>query len=90
VLETIWALAGVIGIDPGPHTMRQLRIMAMARQRSDWNRTASMMSLFANANRDPAKSKVFVPADFHPFIERLPEPKVGIEALKAMLPRKAV
>jgi hypothetical protein len=48
------------------------------------------MSLFANANRDPKKGSPFTPSDFHPFIERLPEPKVGIEALKAMLPRKAV
>ena len=38
-----------------------------------WRRTASMMALFANANRDPKKHAAFTPADFNPHAPR-PKP----------------
>lgn len=54
----------------------------------DWKRTASLMALFANANRDPKKrSKPYTPNDFDPFGKRS-RPAVGIEALKAFVPSK--
>lgn len=39
--------------------------MAEAKLTHDWNQTASIMALFANAHK-PRNSKAFVPGDFHP------------------------
>ncbi len=41
--------------------------MAKAVQRHEWDQTSLLWSMFANANRDPAKrAKPFSPADVHP------------------------
>lgn len=32
-----------------------------------WSRTAAVICVIANANRDPKKSKQFKPADFDPY-----------------------
>jgi len=39
----------------------------MERAKRDWDRTASMMALFANANS--AKGKTYSVDDFHPFAQ---------------------
>ena len=41
--------------------------MAEARGRADWARTASLMALVANTNRDPKKTRPFRPSDFDPY-----------------------
>ncbi|MBX3356430.1 MAG: hypothetical protein KF724_12110 [Phycisphaeraceae bacterium] len=41
--------------------------MAEARQRELWSRTASVMALIANTQRDPKKTRPFRPSDFDPF-----------------------
>lgn len=41
--------------------------MAKAKQRSDWQQTASLMALIANCHRDPNKGRVFTPNDFSPY-----------------------
>jgi len=41
--------------------------MAEARARADWARTASLMALVANTNRDPKKTRPFRPSDFDPY-----------------------
>jgi len=41
--------------------------MATARAREAWGHTSAVLSMLANANRDPKKkSSPFVPADFDP------------------------
>ena len=65
----IWQCAGVLGIEPGPRTLRELIDMAQARQHADWNRTAALMALIANVNRDPKRGRAMKPADFHPMLE---------------------
>lgn len=40
--------------------------MAEARSRDEWNRTACVMALLANLNRDPKKHAPYKPSDFHP------------------------
>lgn len=47
--------------------------MAEARQRHDWSIAAAVMSVIANANRDPKRSRPFKPADFDP-IHQPPRP----------------
>ncbi len=63
--------------------------MAEARQRESWSRTASVMALIANTQRDPKKSRPFRPSDFDPFSTRrfspaANAPKVGIGVLKTV------
>ncbi|MEZ6233409.1 MAG: hypothetical protein R3B68_04395 [Phycisphaerales bacterium] len=41
--------------------------MAEARQRDEWSRTASVMALVANTQRNPKKTRPFRPSDFDPF-----------------------
>lgn len=60
--------------------------MAEARAQHTWAATSSVLAMIANANRDPKKSRPFVPGDFNPLIERKrtnePVIQVGIEVLK--------
>lgn len=60
-------------------TLRELLAMAEARQRDAWAHTASILSLIANAHRDPRKTRSFKPADFDPFSARNKTvPTVGV------------
>lgn len=61
--------------------------MAEARQRESWTRTASVMALLANTQRDPKKTRPFRPSDFDPFsAAKSAEPlaKVGVGVLKTV------
>jgi len=66
-LKLVWEAAGVIGVDPGPLTLRELVWMAEAKARNEWTHTSAVMALMANAHRDPKKTRVFTPADFNPY-----------------------
>jgi len=50
--------------------MRELTEMAEGRQRADWARSSSLMSLLANCHRDPKRSRAFRQSDFDPFARR--------------------
>lgn len=77
-------LAGIIGIDPGPFTLRQLVVMAEAKSRQAWNHTSAILAMLANVHRDAKKQRALRPADFHPHRrnERPTITKVGINVLK--------
>jgi hypothetical protein len=63
----IWQTAGVLGIDPGPLSLRELAWMVEARRIDQWNHTASLLALWASIHRDPKKRRApFAPAEFHP------------------------
>ena len=62
----IWELAGIVGRNPGPLTLRELGWMAEARTDYEWAQTASILALTANCHRNPKKGRAFTPADFHP------------------------
>lgn len=77
-------LAGIIGIDPGPFTLRQLVVMAEAKSRQAWNHTSAVLAMLANVHRDAKKTRAYRPADFHPH-RRNENPtitKVAINVLK--------
>jgi len=59
-------IAGVVGVDPGPLTLRELLWMHESRVRDQWNHTSSILALTANCHRDPKKTASFAPQDFHP------------------------
>jgi hypothetical protein len=56
----------VIGVEPGPFTLRELVWMAEGRGRDLWSHTSALLALIANVNRDPKKSRPLKPADFNP------------------------
>jgi len=65
--------------------------MTQAKQEDNWNHTAALLAMQANANRDPKKGRSFKPADFHPIpaartkrtkSSPLPPPKGDITMLK--------
>ena len=60
--------------------------MAEGRSREGWNRTASVMALLANVNRDPKKHRPYGASDFHPYApEDRPAPKTkDLSILKAV------
>jgi len=62
--------------------------MAEAKGQDHWNHTSALMALVANVHRDPKKSKVLKPADFHPHIKgqtkRDKPPKADITLLKTV------
>jgi hypothetical protein len=63
----IWQAAGILGIDPGPRTLRELVVMLDGRRREQWNHTASLMALLASVHRDPKKRRSgYSPQEFHP------------------------
>ena len=62
----IYELAGIVGLDPGPFTLRELVWMAEGRRRELWDHTASLLALLYNVNRDPRRSRAMRPEDFHP------------------------
>ena len=45
----------MIGVDPGPFTLRELVWMADARQTDAWNHTAAVLAMLANTHRNPKK-----------------------------------
>lgn len=44
--------------------------MAEARMESEWDHTSALLTLLANAHRDPKKRRPFRVEDFHPFRTR--------------------
>ena len=50
--------------------------MAEARAKSEWSRTASLMALVANVNRDSNRQAAFEPKDFFPFEDVQKETKI--------------
>lgn len=91
----MFELAGIVGIDPGPHTLRELTWMAEARQRSEWARTAAIKATLININRDQKKHREpFADDLFNPYAAKArPKPKADLvtkdlSILKRMFVRK--
>ena len=60
-------MAGILGVDPGPLTLRELVWMYAGRRREQWLHTAHVMALLANCHRDSKRMRrPFDVADFLP------------------------
>lgn len=62
----IYQLAGYLGLDPGPYSLRQLFWMAEGRRSQEWSRTSTLCALIANVNRDSRRRSV--PFSFYDFL----------------------
>lgn len=56
----------MLGVHPGPFTLRELLWMSEHRSKEAWSHTSALLALLANAHRDPKRSTSFSPADFNP------------------------
>lgn len=59
-------MAGVVGIDPGPFTLRELLWMADSKLADSWGRSAQITAMIYNANRGE-NSSAATPDDFNPY-----------------------
>lgn len=48
-------------------TLRELEMMANSRGDEEWKRTAAMLAMLYNMNRDPAKGKAVMAEEFNPY-----------------------
>jgi len=68
--------------------------MAEARVRDEWGRTATLLALIANVNRDPKRTKAFKPSDFYsldapqPAASGIPLTKKNMQVLKQVFVRR--
>lgn len=56
--------------------------MLDGKQRHDWSIAASVMSVMANLQRDPKRSRRLHPSDFDPFSKHQRPVKVDVSVLK--------
>jgi len=56
--------------------------MLDGKQRHDWSIAASVMSVMANLQRDPKRSRRLNPSEFDPFMKNQLPVKVGVSVLK--------
>ncbi len=77
--------AAIIGLIPDDFTLRELSWMHDAKIRSEWNHTASLMCLLANAHSG-GKGRRFKIEDFHPLARKSksPEMRISAKALKGI------
>lgn len=86
----IWQLAGFVGVNPGPLTLRELVWMARARAEDNWAHTSTVLAMLANVHRDPKKIRAFTPDDFNPLVRKksggrsIPITADNIEILKKL------
>ncbi len=73
IWNLVWQHAGVLGIDPGIFTLRELSLMAKAKKLEDWNRTSAILSQNHNMNRSSKNDPVRLPDDFNPYVEHVEE-----------------
>ncbi len=76
-------LAGFVGIDPRPFTLRELAQMAKGRAVGSWDHTSHILWMIANVNRDP-KRRAHPIEDFHPFKKRKKRRGMSPERLRGM------
>jgi len=88
----IWQIAGAVGINPLPLTLRELVWMAESRNQSVWHPWAVYLSMFANVNRDKKKKpSPFTPQEFMPgYQEVKKEPDYQLTTKETMTALKAV
>ena len=83
-------MAGVVGLDPMPLTLRQLTIAYEAKLFETWNHTAFLACIVHNVGWTKRKK---APKEFHPFESaaagrKFPLTKAVFKAIKKMLTKE--
>ena len=71
----IYRLAGIVGVNPGPLTLRELLWMADGAGETAWSHTAALLAAVWSGNQNLKKPRFFVPQEFNPYQK---SPKRGI------------
>ena len=66
IYQYIWQLAGIVGLDPRPLTLRQLLYMVEGKRANDWQMVSAVMALIFNCHKSN-ETKPREPKDFNPF-----------------------
>ena len=61
-------MAGIAGVDPDPHTLRELVLMADGVRRDEWDRASLLAAIQFNRGRKRQHQRT--PEDFNPFHRR--------------------
>ena len=86
----IYQIAGAVGVDPGPLTIRELLEMTEGRSRSLWGHTSAIVATILNVNRPKGKAAI-KPEAVNPWESKKPHErriritKDNITVLKALL-----
>ncbi len=80
-------MAGAVGVDPRPLTVRELLWMAEGHGRDAWGRLSVLCALVGNAHRDPKRGRALRPSDFDPFWQKGREPGEVIEVNRETIGR---
>lgn len=89
MIELAYRFGGVIGIDPGPFTLRELFWLVDGHARQVWQHTASILAA-AFANNPNVKKPKFTPDKFYPFAMAKKRTVIDgtIADLKLLIPKK--
>ena len=63
-------LAGILGINPGRYTLRELIWMVEAHGRDAWQHTTAILALMFNQNRTKKTDPVCKPDEINPYIKK--------------------
>ncbi|MCX6984908.1 MAG: hypothetical protein NT118_09200, partial [Lentisphaerae bacterium] len=75
-LELVWNHAGVLGVDPGPFTLRELSLLAKSRKKESWHRISAVLAQNHNMNRTSNADPVRSPDDYNPYAEHKEETRI--------------
>ena len=83
--QFIYELAGIVGVDPKPFTLKKLFWMAEAKERSEWNRFSVLIAKLHNVNQTK-KSDLISFEQAHPFyLQQANQPMKQTEPTKSEL-----
>lgn len=79
-------MAGVVGVHPGPYTLRELDAMYTGRSKYDWDHTSNLIAVIAEVNRNHEKrSQPYEPREFHPHYKHKRRPGKSFDQALAVL-----
>ncbi|RPI60584.1 MAG: hypothetical protein EHM48_06990 [Planctomycetaceae bacterium] len=77
----IYRLAGIIGVNPGPLTLRELLWMAEGLGETAWSHTSALLAAVWSGNQNMKKPRFFAPAEFNPYLcQKAPKQGIRITA----------
>jgi hypothetical protein len=63
-------LAGIVGVNPEPFTLRELCNMAQGRNRAEWSRTAYIAATIINSNPFRKSTRPVQPCELNPYAQQ--------------------
>ena len=90
-MDTAYIIAGRIGVDPGPLSLRELMLMAKGHAENAWTHTSALLSALWTGNSVHTKDPHYVsPVDMNPLLcgTEKATPKASVSILKTVFRAK--